>query len=407
MNATRTGVATGVLACLAVLLWILAGRSTTHSEANAVTHAAAAEGTPALPPAVAGMPPMPPTPPTPKPAPPAAEVVEICGAGKVPVAADDPDGLQYVAARAAPDGDRWIMALSAGSDLRAHAVALLLTNTDQSEALAGLASQNADPALYAIALNACDRSNAAPSAACAQISPQAWTQLDPDNAAAWLRAARGFKVAGDAAGERAALARAASAHRFEDYNLSLLAYSQASIPKDVGAAEWNYLAGTVVGIEAATGIPSHLEASKYCSRDAVADASVAGQCRAIADLLDARGSSLIDLVFAKSIGARAGWSKERVDRAANYLDALEAAEELAEPGIGASRWSCGGVLASNAYLRDMSNRGGEVPALRERLEQSGESVRELAQQHRQYMEKIMRQVQETTPDIEEAKSDAK
>ncbi len=83
-----------------------------------------------------------------------------------------------------------------------------------------------------------------------------------------------------------------------------------------------------------------------------------------------------------------------------------AALDRAEPGIGASRWSCGGVLASNAYLRDMSNRGGEVSALRERLEQSGESVRELAQQHRQYMEKIMHQVQAATPDIEEVKSDA-
>jgi len=408
MNATRKVVLTGILAAylasLAGWLWLRAGRSTAHSEANAVAHAAAAGAGPALPPAFAGIPP---THPTPKPGPPAAEVLEICGAGKVPVAADDPDGLQYVAARAAPDGDRWVKALFASSDLRAQAVALLLTNTDQSEALAGLALQNADPALYAIALSACDRPNATPSAACAQISPQAWTQLDADNAAAWLRAARSFRVAGDTAGERAALTRAAAAHRFEDYNLSLSAYSQASIPADVGPAEWNYLAGTVVGIEAASGIPSHLEASKYCSRDAVSDALVAGQCRAIADLLDAHGSSLIDLVFAKSIGARAGWSKERVDLATKYRDALMVALDRAEPGIGASRWSCSGVLASNAYLRDMSNRGGEVPALRERLEQSGESVRELAQQHRQYMEKIMRQVQAATPDIEEAKSDAK
>ena len=408
MNATRkvvaSGIITGIVACLAVWLWLRAGRSAAHSELSAVNDALAASATPALPLSGAGIRR---TRSAPQTAPPGGGVVEICGAGKVPLAADDPDGLQYVATRATRDGDRWVRALSASSDLRAHAVGLLLTNTDQSEALASLASQNADPALYAIALNACDRANAAQSAACVQISPQAWTQLDPENAAAWLQAARSFRVAGDTAGQRAALARAAAAHRFEDYNLSLWSYSQASIPADVGAAAWNYHAGTVVGIEAASGVSSHLEASKYCSRDAVSDALVAGQCRALADLLDAQGNSLIDLVFARSIGARAGWSQERVDRAARYLDALQAALDGVEPGIGASRWSCGGVLASNAYLRDMSTRGGEVPALRDRLEQSGESVRELAQQHRQYMDKVMRQVQAASPDIEEAKSDAK
>jgi hypothetical protein len=96
---------------------------------------------------------------------------------------------------------------------------------------------------------------------------------------------------------------------------------------------------------------------------------------------------LIDLAVAKSIGARVGWSMQRVEDAANDFEALQAVLPEAVPG--ADDLSCGALSASNAYFLEMA-RSGEIEALRERLERSGVSIPELAQQHRDFIGKLQR-----------------
>jgi hypothetical protein len=381
MRATRKVViGAAALAGLAVLIWLRSSRSGPEAAHQPLTAAPRAAESQPLSPTAANRPASKQSPAS---IAESGEAVEICGVGKVRLPADDAGGEQYAGALTQRAEARSIAALQESRDPHARAVGLMLAGPEQSEPLAQLALQSGDPALYDLALSDCARGDAA--AACRQISPQTWAQLDGDNAEAWLEVAWQQRRAGDVAGERDAMQRAAAAHRFEDYAFSLLGYAESNLPADLSALERYYLEIQVIGIETASGASSHAEASKYCAKNAVSDALVREQCRAVADLLDVRGSTLLDLAIARSIGARVGWGKERVDSSAKYAEAMMAGLER---DAGAAQWSCGALAASNAYLRELS-RQGEIVALRERLEQSGESVMELAQQHRQYLEKMI------------------
>ncbi len=315
---------------------------------------------------------------------------DICGVGRVRLAQDDPSGMEYVGALAKPAEDKWIATLQASSDLHARAAGLVLAQ--KSEALAQLALQSSDPALYRLALDACGRTEH-PDAACSQISAEAWAQLDADNASPWLQVAWRARLRGDSAGEAGAMQRAAAALRIDDYSSSLFAYAQHGMPADLDAAERYYLSIEAIGFEAAGGATQFPEASKYCSRDGLKDEGIADECRRLADLFESRGHTLLDLVAAKSMGARVGWSQQRSEAAAKYLQALQAEAESTEPSIGGDAWSCSVVSAANAFLDDVA-RVGEVAALRERLEQSGVSIPELAQRHLDYTEKMLRTFRE-------------
>jgi len=314
-------------------------------------------------------------------------LVDICGVGRVRLDKDDPSGMEYVSALAQPAEARWIAALQASSDTHARVAGLVLAGPEQAEAMAQLALQNTDPALYDFALGACARTEHA-GAACAQISPEGWAELDTDNAVPWLQVARRARLAAGPAREAAAMQRAAGAHRVDDYNFSLLADALPSLPSDMGMAEKYLLAIEAIGFEAARGASQYPEASKYCSREAVNDVRVAEECRTLANLFESHGSTMRDLVEAKAIGGRAGWSQQRVDAAMKYFAALMAEVEQTEPATAEARWSCASLSAANDYLRDLAQRG-EINALRERYERSGVSVPELAQQHRDYIEKLM------------------
>ena len=401
MRATRKVViGAGLLAGLAVLIWLRSSRSGPEAAHQLLTAAPrAAESEPASPTAAS----RPPSKKTPAFVAAPGEPVEICGVGKVHLPADDAGGVQYVGALTEAAEARAIATLQESKDPHARAVGLMLAGPEQSGPLVQLALQSADPALYDLALSACARDQH-PAAACAQLAPQSWAQLDADNAEAWLQVAWQQRRAGDVAGERDAMQRAAATHRFEPYRFSLLGYAESNLPADLNALERYYLATQVFSLELTTGASSHTEAAKYCSKDAVGDALVREQCRAVADLFDATGSTLFDLAMARSIGARVGWSKERVDSSTKYADAMMAGLERVEPQPGAARWSCGSLAAANAYFRELS-RQGEIVALRERLEQSGRSVMELAQQHRQSIEKMIADAAGRAPANEEPQAD--
>jgi hypothetical protein len=316
------------------------------------------------------------------------ELVDICGVGKVRLDKDDPSGMEYVGNLATRAGERWIATLQSSSDPHARAAGLILAGPERSEAVAQLALQNADPVLYGLALEACGRTEH-PGAACSQISPDSWAQLDPDNAAPWLQVAGRARLRGDSAGEAAAMKRAAAAMQIDDYYYSLYAYAQPSLPAGLDAAVIYYLSISAFGVAVSGAHPQYTEARKYCSDEAVHVGLVADECRALANLFESAGATARDLGMAKSIGARVGWSQQRIDAATKYLQALQAELETTEPGINGERWSCGALSASNAYLSDMA-RLGEIPALRERFERSGISVPERAQQHREFVEKLIR-----------------
>ena len=93
------------------------------------------------------------------------------------------------------------------------------------------------------------------------------------------------------------------------------------------------------------------------------------------------------------MGARAGWTKERVAVLKQERDALMQAQMQAVPTGVDNQWTCSAVELGNAYVREAVQLG-ELRATHEVLERSGETVAELAAKWREYLASIQREAQQ-------------
>lgn len=329
----------------------------------------------------------------------------FCGFGEVPLDTNDPSApFRYLNAQTEKTEARWLSTLLDSGNLRARATGLLLKNvftdgkSDQTvtqearDELVQLAVGANDPAIYALALYKCNTYSGAPQAgACPQISWSGWARLDPDNAAPWLNVAGSDRAKGDSAAEADAFAHAAAAHRYESYNASFFAFAEPELPQDVTPLERTFLSQMVIGVEAASSTPQYSMASKHCS-GAMQDSRLRQQCSAVAELLLAKGNTFLDLMIGESIGKRVGWPEKRIESL--KLDRNSMMELLMRlaPVEEANPWSCETVGRINEFMAARS-RLGEIGALREMRERSGESVLELARAYDEDMEKIQRRAQ--------------
>ena len=325
-----------------------------------------------------------------------ADLVEICGHGRVELDVDDPQGYKYVGALSRPATARWLAALTASDDARARAAGLMLSPLvgiidapaipDARNALARSALGSSDPAVYALALSFCrlgspDLSNGP----CVQLSPREWSELDPTNGVPWLLLAAAAHTAKDAVAEADAFRHVATAQQFETYTNSLLAFAQPSMPDDATPAEREYLAISTIGIEAAAMIP-YPEVLRYCSKEALQNPRVRGQCEQVAETLVDKGTTILDLAEGKATGARLGWPEERLSRISQYIDALLQIE-MSTSVPGAAMWNCENTTIANRFLNARSQLG-ERGAANEALLQSGRTPDELALQWRDYMNEM-------------------
>jgi hypothetical protein len=334
--------------------------------------------------------------------------VEICGLGKVPLDAGDPFAAgRYIGALSKPAAQRWLAALLGSNDYRARAAGLILEGkiTDgvamepiaepTRDALVRLAVSTSDPSVYAMAVSACNTYVESANGACQQISLSDWARMDADNATPWLLLAGQARAKNDMAAAAGAFGRAAQAHRTNTYDDSLSAFADPELPKDVTALERWYFSIELIGIESATVLPQYSVASKYCSIEAVQDSSVRQQCDAIAELLVNHGTTLLGLGAGENIGARTGWSAQRLNQLAQERNALmQAIMQTTASATPASAddhdlWSCKRVELGNIYMRHRVQLG-EIGAARDALERSGESVQELAQKQNEFIENIRR-----------------
>lgn len=336
--------------------------------------------------------------------------VEICGFGKVPMDADDPLAPgRYVGEITHNAGKRWLAALLDSDDIRARSAGLFLKDTlagdgsaismdDQTrDSLVQLAVGAGDPAIYAMAVYACNTySVPTPTGSCQQITLNTWSSLDPNNAVPWLLLAGKAHAMNDHAAEAAAFSQAAGATRTDAYNFSLYTYAELEMPADVTPLERWYMSTKVVGIEAATASLHYHVAGQYCSATAMSDDGIHRQCEALAELLVHKGTNLLDLSFGTNIGARAGWSQKIVAGLTEERDALLQARMQDNPGgNNDDSWTCDGARRGNAYMDEWA-RLGELGAARESVERSRRSVSELAQMQRNFMEKIRLNLQQRT-----------
>src|SRR5450631_1682902 len=244
---------------------------------------------------------------------------EICGV-KVPPGTRDPVAVyQLVGALAQKSAGRWLARLMDSDDLHSRAVGLFLEGKISDGAtvrpmaeqtrdeLVQLAMGAGDPAIYAMAMNACNTYSGAGSGACQRLSLAQWARMDPDNAVPWLVIASKARATHDARAEAEAFGMAAKAHKTDRYNDALFGFAAAELPTDISPLEQWYFAIEVIGIESATGLPEYQVALNHCSMEAMQDSRVKDECNALADLMVAKGTMLLDLGVGMKIGARAGW----------------------------------------------------------------------------------------------------
>jgi hypothetical protein len=332
--------------------------------------------------------------------------IEVCGLGKVTLDMSDPlAAYRYIDALSRPATQHWLTALLDSDDYHARAAGLFLegtiTNvfaappiTEQTrDSLVQLAVGTHDPAVYAIAVRACNADVDPAKGACEQITLREWARIDADNATPWLLLAGSARAKNNPAAEADAFSQAAKARRIDFYYDSLWAFAEADLPTDATPLDRWYLAVAVMGIESATAMPQYNVALKYCSTEAIQDSNVLQQCGAMAELLATKGTTLLDLGIGASLGARVGWPKGRVDGLRQERDALMQTIMLATPTGNDDLWTCNGAERGNAYVHARVQLG-ELGSAREARDRSGETAEELARKQKEYIEKLQRDFSE-------------
>lgn len=109
--------------------------------------------------------------------------------------------------------------------------------------LARMAAATRDPAVYALAIQACRASTDGPSA-CRLVSAARWAQLDKGNASPWLSLLSDATQSGDAAAASEALHRMATAQRSDARHFAVSGWIVARIPREVGLELGTWLLAT-------------------------------------------------------------------------------------------------------------------------------------------------------------------
>lgn len=327
--------------------------------------------------------------------------LEVCGYGEVPIGENDAGAIfQHVGALTKGAATHWLSALQNSGDLRARVAGLLLegkvtggdslrpVDEQTRNEVVHLAAGSAEPAVYAMALSMCNSIAATDAeSACRELSLQQWSRIDPDNAVPWLLLAGDARSRHDGAAEAEAFSHAATAHKIDSYSDSVYAFAEPELPPDVTQLERAYLATEVVGVEAGIRGHQYSVASQYCSSNAMQDAGVQQQCKSLAELLVTKGNNFLDLGLGKTIGARAGWPKGRVEELVLEQQALMQSIIQQAPSGDDKRWTCNAVSRANAYMIQRV-RMGELAAARDGLERSGETMEEMAQKYNEYMDNL-------------------
>jgi hypothetical protein len=328
--------------------------------------------------------------------------IDVCGVGKVKLDRDDWTATgKYFDALISKSRMRWLSALRNSDDYRARATGLYLEGIFDRDApqkdpeaardeLVQLAVGTKDPAVFALAFTKCIKGveDFASPGACPQLSLDDWTRADSDNAVPWLQLAAKARREGDGAAEAAAFAHAAQAHQYESYNWSLFSFAQPAMPSDITAADRWYLTTQVIGVEAAMPMP-YLPLSQYCSRDAMADATVRRQCNALTELIVNKSTTLLEFSMGKSLGARLGWPPELVENLTQQLRASMQVIAQMTPSDPEQQWNCDSVARGNAYMSEWEQLG-ERGLARQAIERSGETVAELARKYTEQLAKWAR-----------------
>jgi hypothetical protein len=374
--------------------------------------------------------------------------IQVCGIGPLKLNKDDPrDWDLFSVGTTNSANERWRTSLLASRDVRAQAVGYVIQasyanfkarryvaeqmkNCDKhdqdcagrvrsalfavqdkgdsasNDSLVNLAIATQDPAVYAMALHVCRFGTDTPSpGSCGLLSPEQWTLIEPDNAAAWLMLAASAYVARDYAGQDAALARSAQSDRLDWYGDSLLAFSQSALT-DVSPLERALLTNNTTAFHSRWSQPK-TRLTSYCRPPGGGPGGKRHDvCLSLAELFLSKGRSYEDMSIALQIGKHVGWPTERLAALTTERDALmQARVEMVGQWPPRSRdefLSCDGLERYNDFLSRVTVMG-EIGAARDAVQRSGISMQELANKRVEEQEAIRRAAQEKKA-VESAKA---
>jgi hypothetical protein len=239
--------------------------------------------------------------------------VEFCGIGRAPADSPEAKDMAQQAAEATQSAALRLFALmDRSADPRTRAAARLAR--DERDALALTARQGSDPAVYAMAMQACLRGGPAPaSPACAALSAEQMARLDPDNVVPWLHVAVQAAQRQDTQGVAEAVYRASLAHVSRQHEFAFADLALSALPPDWPARDAMLASAKVLEIHASLNLPSYLPVVQYCAKERMHDANLQQTCDRLARVLMERGDTLVDFGIGRRLGERAGWPAEVVE----------------------------------------------------------------------------------------------
>jgi hypothetical protein len=200
---------------------------------------------------------------------------------------------------------------------------------ERRQALRDEVARSIDPALLTLAALRCAEASTGCSA---RAAAERWSEVEPDNAAAWLQLAKVQLDAGEAGGARAAVLRAAVLPRYAGHGLARLrsAYARLRAVEPMQAPASSFaLAHALASPRLAFG-RSVLD--RLCTADA--DADLRAACRTIAQRIDADATSVADRELAIDVLRKLD---QRVDRA-KALQLAHVAQAGAALGLSEFGW---------------------------------------------------------------------
>ena len=295
-------------------------------------------------------------------------VWDLCGIGRVPVppalaasAAEDPMGAlpHHLGKDAFEAGlTKLVQALRAGGPRWRAAAALLGSDFRRDDpaatrAVAELARSGNDPVVAMWALSRCRGDDA-----CALVSARRWADLEPDNGAALLELMRLQPQR-----REDLVRRLAAAQRFDSHFTALLATTFEAMPSDLPQYVQHSLWIGVVGIAAATSIPSFQPLTTWCRGAEQAGGERLSTCAAAARLLLAQS----DTTLGTMIGLRlAEWTfLPKAEAEAQRAALRELQQQSADAFDLRDPMSCAAVARARTWFEQWA-RLGEVGAMRER-----------------------------------------
>ena len=305
--------------------------------------------------------------------------MEICGSGMVKVLPDDTEQLKSMQpSERSAALDRVDALMLASPDERVRAAALLIgarSRGDQAhdwaDRLARLAVGSQDPAVYAMAIEACQGLAANDAGACQLLSRAHWVRLDPDNIFPWLELAAEARDRFEPEAQADAMRHAALARRMDAYEGLLPDLVERALGSRAPPLQRTLALRASWNVQMAWVLSRSAGAHSYCVSDAVLDADDRRHnCEAIAQSLAPRSLRLADLGVGLAIDKGLGWSAERVQAMQRVNTAISAISGL--PTIGLDL-TCDGVARMQAWLRELDARG-EMPAMRAVLAGAGRSA---------------------------------